>query len=262
MRLKLQLQCYERENVIPVNYQYPLASAIYKILQQADAEYSAFLHETGYGKGFKLFTFSDIKCPFSIKDDRLILQSAQVELIVCFHLPKAAETFIKGLFLSQQISIADTYSKASFTVMQVASLSSVLDGFAGGNNVDLLLKPISPIVCGFKKENGYYDFLSPENERYEEMLFINWEEKCKAVFGDDVGSHNMDSAFIQTIFYNNPPKSRLITIKAHTPEATKIRGFNNFKINVKGEKDIVELVLNSGIGLYNAQGMGCMDIFR
>lgn len=36
--------------VIPVNYQYPLSSAIYSIISKGDATYADFLHENGYGK--------------------------------------------------------------------------------------------------------------------------------------------------------------------------------------------------------------------
>lgn len=309
MRLLLTLNS-EKKQIIPINYQYPLSSAIYKILQNADAEYSAFLHEKGYGKGFKLFTFSDIKCPFQINGDRLILLSNKIELIVCFHLPKAAETFIKGLFMSQQIDIADKKSKASFTIAQVESFASLLDTLPRSDGlrsdgrrlteivdgprsdalrlteiadalrltgiplssslypsnkndeVEVLVKPLSPIVCGLKKENGNYDFLSPTDDRYEEMLFINWEEKCKSVFEMEEAEQIMTNAFIQIIFNKNPPKSRLITIKAYTDAETKIRGFNNFNINIKGKKEAVELLLNSGVGLYNAQGMGCVEIIQ
>lgn len=270
VRLLLKLNCEKSKQIIPVNYQYPFASAIYKILQNADAEYAAFLHETGYGKGFKLFTFSDIKCPFKINGDRLHLLSGKMELIICFHLPKAAETFIKGLFMSQQIDIADRKSKTSFTVEQVASLPSPLDRFNArpdgspltetNDEAELLLKPLSPIVCGLKNEKGNYVFLSPADDRYEEMLFKNWEEKCKSVFEKETTDRIMANAFLQVTFYNYPPKSRLITIKANTSAETKIRGFNNFETKIRGPKEGIELLLNSGIGLYNAQGMGCVEI--
>lgn len=41
--------------LLPINYQYPLSAAIYSVLKSADADYAAFLHNSGYGKGFKLF---------------------------------------------------------------------------------------------------------------------------------------------------------------------------------------------------------------
>jgi CRISPR-associated endoribonuclease Cas6 len=258
VRLLLTLHTEKKEPLIPINYQYPLASAIYKILQNADAEYSAFLHEKGYGKGFKLFTFSDIGCPFKIKDDRLILLSSKMELIICFHLPKAADTFIRGLFLSQQIDLADKKSKTHFVVEQVKTLASPLKDCRENEEVVLTVKPQSPIVCGLKNEKGTYTFLSPEEDRYEEMLFKNWEEKCRTVFEKDEINQLVKNMSVQTFFFKNPPRSRLITIKAQTVAETKIRGFINFNIKIKGKKQAVELLLNSGIGLYNAQGMGCV----
>lgn len=260
MRLLLTLTNAKQNQLIPINYQYPLASAIYKLLQNADAEYSAFLHEKGYGKGFKLFTFSDIRCPFKIKNEELILLSHKIEIIVCFHLPKAAETFIKGLFMSHEITIADQKRKAHFTVAQVESLTSPLDHLEN-NETEVILKLLSPVICGLKNEKGNYTFLSPEDDRYEEMLFVNWEEKCKAVLGEETADA-MNNAFIQILLYPNPPKSRLITIKAGSVAETKIRGFNNFKIKIKGKKEAVELLLNSGVGLYNAQGMGCVEVIE
>lgn len=260
MRLKLTLQSEKEKQLIPINYQYPLSAAIYKILKNADVEYAEFLHEEGYGKGFKLFTFSDIKCPFKIQDDRLILLSNKIELIVCFHLPKAAETFIKGLFMSQQIDIADKKSKSVFIIEQVESLESPLEKYHNSDEVEVLLKPLSPIVCGLKSENRNYTFLSPEDDRYEEMLFLNWQEKVKAIYENGEADNLMQSGLLEIVYLRNPPKSRLITIKAYTNAETKIRGFVNFNMNIKGKKEAVELLLNSGVGLYNAQGMGCVEI--
>lgn len=61
MIFQLILNKNKSNAVIPINYQYPLSAAIYKILQKGDSEYAQFLHEEGYGKGYKFFTFSDLK---------------------------------------------------------------------------------------------------------------------------------------------------------------------------------------------------------
>ncbi len=117
MRFKLTLQALNKGNCIPFNYQYPLSSAIYKIIQSANSEFATFLHDKGYGDGhksFKLFTFSDIKTSFTKNGDRMQLQNGHAELLVCFYVPEAAENFIKGLFLNQQLQIADHKSKLLF----------------------------------------------------------------------------------------------------------------------------------------------------
>lgn len=50
-------------NLLPVNYQYPLSSWIYKVIGTADLNYSTFLHEKGFAfdnRRFKMFTFSQL----------------------------------------------------------------------------------------------------------------------------------------------------------------------------------------------------------
>jgi CRISPR-associated endoribonuclease Cas6 len=59
-----------------------------------------------------------------------------------------------------------------------------------------------------------------------------------------------------------PFQSRLITIKADTPEATRIRGWMNFGLKVTGERRFVELLINAGAGVYNAQGMGYVEVIH
>lgn len=262
MRIRLRLLTLKPGVLIPINYQYPLSAAIYKILAGADRDYATFLHNKGYtpeasGKAFKLFSFSDLKTPFQIKGDRLQLLTGEAELRVSFHLPEAAENFIKGLFINQRLEIADKRSKAVFTVSQVDILPI---GLREDNIQEILLRPSSPLVCGIKEEGGkYYKFLSPEDIDFTSQLINNWKEKYRAAYGADEVTTAFNDAFIEVIFYSNPPNSRLITIKATTNEETKIRGFVNFRLKVKGSKKALALLLNAGAGIYNAQGMGAVE---
>lgn len=259
MRFSLTFFTPAQGAVLPLNYQYPLSAVIYRILQQADSTYANFLHNTGYKqagslKSFKLFTFSDIKTPFRIVGDRLQLSTQRAELVVCFHLPQAAETFIRGLFMQQEVEIADRKSRARFTITQVEAIPSPL---TNEPVQEIVIRPISPTVCGVKNERSHYDFLSPEQPEFEHQLLYNWKEKYKTVYGEEQTEADFSSAAMEVIFYSNPPKSRLITIKADTAAETKIKGWNNFRLRVSGKKEALELLLNSGMGLYNAQGMGC-----
>jgi len=245
---------------IPINYSYCLSAAIYKILARADVEYAAFLHDHGYHaehslKAFKLFTFSDISVLFRIKGDRLLLLKNEVRFRVAFHLPDAAASFIKGLFMNQRLSIGDKKSQADFNVQHVALAGSPL----GAEPVrEVLLRPLSPVVAGVKNERGHYDFLAPTDERFITRLMGNWRAKYAALY-DDTETAFKDAA-MSVVRYPNPPKSRLITIKADTPEETKIRGFMNFRLKVRGRKEALELLLNAGCGLYNAMGCGCVSV--
>lgn len=263
MRFRLKLFAIHFPAILPLNYQYPMSAVIYKILQHADAEYASFLHETGYKKSenslkaFKLFTFSDIKTPFKIHGDRMLMLAPEAEVIVSFHLPQAAETFIKGLFMNQEMEIADSKSRARFKISQVESIPN---GLSKEPLQEVVLQPLSPVISSKPNAKGHYDYLTPEHPDFVPQLLFNWRSKYQMLYD------NVDEAFadadMKVLFYKNLPKSRLINIKAGTPEETRIKGYVNFQLKVKGRVEVLELLINSGVGAYNSQGMGCVGISK
>jgi CRISPR-associated endoribonuclease Cas6 len=265
MRFQLTLTPSASKSTIPANYQYPLSAAIYKIIQQADEKYSDFLHNKGYrlssGKSFKLFSFSEIKVPYQIQEDRFLLNGVAATLIISFHIDEAASNFIKGLFINQQIEIADKISGARFSVNEVQLLPDILAS-ANEESVKMFLQPLSPLVVGRKNERGNYDFLSPEDADFKECLVYSWLEKYKAVHPHADIKKQKEQIHIDAIIPWPQIKSRLITIKAFTPQQTKIRGFTKFHIKVKAPKPLLELALDAGLGLYNAMGCGCVGVIE
>jgi CRISPR-associated endoribonuclease Cas6 len=244
--------------LLPFNYQYPLSSAIYKIIQRADTAFASFLHNTGYGEGhksFKLFTFSDIRSPFIRNADRMQLVSGDAELIICFYLPLAAENFIRGLFMNQQLEIADRVSKTVFQVTGVERLAFVKE-----SKEQVILQPLSPLVVGRKNERGHYDYRSPQDADFAGCLYYNWMEKCAAVGLPVAVGYEEPEVNIDVLFFNHPPQQRLITIKGGTGAETKIRGYTKFRLAVSAPAEMLEVALGAGLGLHNAQGMGCVGI--
>src|SRR5581483_8502583 len=254
-----------KASVLPVNYQYPLSAAIYKIIQQADEKYSAFLHNKGYqlpsGKSFKLFSFSDLRVPFQIKGDRLQINDSPASLIIGFHIDEAAAHFIRGLFINQHIEIADKRSKAQFSIDQVQLLPDTLANINSGLP-EVILQPLSPIVVGRKNAKGNYDFLGPAGDVFNECLIYSWLEKYKTINPDADTETFRNNISIKVLTPPNEIKSRLITIKAFTPSETQIRGFTRFRMKVRAPKPLLQLVLNAGMGLYNAQGMGNVELIQ
>lgn len=99
MRFLITLEHHGGEGAeIPINYQYSLSAAIYRIIQKGDVYYSFYLREFGFKKGESLFTFSQIKVPFTYVDDRLILRKNTISITVAFHLPEKMKTFVSELF--------------------------------------------------------------------------------------------------------------------------------------------------------------------
>lgn len=241
-------------DTIPVNYNYPLSSAIYRILSKGNAEYAEFLHEKGYQGGFKLFSFSQISCPFRLSGDRMLLNDSFLSFDISFHMPDASVGFMKGLFQSEQIDIADKRSKCSFKVHSIDLLRNSFDSQSPNDEMNRMFTPQSPVVVGFLNERNMYDFLAPDDPRFVEGLLYNWKSKIDTVFSKEEAENAVLALSVLSV--DKPFKSRLIAIRSGTPEETKIRGWLNFRLNITGEYRFVELLLNAGAGLYNAQGCG------
>lgn len=252
-----------RGQLIPINYQYPLSACIYKIIEKADAAYSLFLHETGHRaedrlKSFKLFTFSNLSMPCRRIDDRLQILSTQTELQISFHIPETAEKFVIGIFKDQHIEIADRNSKANFTVNGVEALPGISHNHPDPEEIiQVPLQPLSPIVVGYKNERNHYTYLSPEDPDFIHWLLHNIAEKMEAV-GMDTAL--MEKVYVETSWNQYGPKSRLIAIKAGTAAETKVRGFTQFYLKITAPACVVQLMVDAGLGLYNAQGMGCVGV--
>lgn len=265
MRFNLSLIPDPSALVLPVNYQYPLSAAIYRIIAGADADYAHFLHERGYHhpgslKKFKLFCFSDLRTPFRIREDRLYITGKQAELQTGFYMPDAATHFIRGLFLNRQIEIADKKSSVRFQIQTVLALTDPLAGFAENEVISVMLSPGSPVVAGLRNEKGNYEFLQPGDHRFVESIIYNWRSKLRAVFDDITAQNALLVAEVPSA--GDKPRSRLITVKAFTPEETKIRGWTHFSLRVTAEKRFIALLLDAGVGIYNSMGMGYAEIRR
>lgn len=258
MIFKINLTAKHQNDKLPFNYQYPLSSAIYKILAKGDANYAEFLHEKGYGKGYKFFTFSDLKLAFRREGDRIKLLNPKVEFIVAFHLPEASRTFVEGLFRSEEIVIADQKSKAIFQVQSIISLKNPLQEIGDREITQIVTKPLSMIISGEKNDKGNYEFLNPDDIRFGNALLHNWKNKIAASYGKKESEESI--LMIEIEKYKNPWRSRLVTIKSDTNAETKVKGYLNFKLKLTAERRYLDLVLNAGMGLYSAQGMGCLEV--
>ncbi|MDO4763647.1 MAG: CRISPR-associated endoribonuclease Cas6 [Flavobacteriaceae bacterium] len=258
MKFKLILR-QKQGNKIPFNYQYPLSSALYKIIQKADEKYSQLLHDEGFGKGFKFFTFSDLnfKCFKWDKEGIIISDNESLLLFVDIYIPKTTHSLIKGFFEDKLITIADCNLKTEFYIDSVEMIDDMLCNKAPNEVIKVKVQPTSPLVVGKKNKNGNYDYLLPSDEDYKEFLLKNWIEKAKVFNNNDT----FDLLEINILNKENA-KTRLITLKAHTPQETKIRGSKNFYIELIGRKKDIEPLIYGGLGIYNAQGMGSVKIIE
>ena len=122
MRLKLVLKIVEG-TVVPCNYMYELSSCLYKVLNEGNPVFTAWLHDKGYckeKKAFKLFTFSNFYFPcFRIEGDRIFVLADTAQLIVSFYPIEAIDAFVMGLFKNRQLEVGDRKSRVRFEVFNL-----------------------------------------------------------------------------------------------------------------------------------------------
>lgn len=256
MRFKIIFQCDSSSRFLPVDYQYFTSAWIYKVLGTADSGFASFLHQTGYtdgAKNFKLFGYSPLVLPdkrFWKEKGLFELYSQEISLEVGFHLPEAAEKFIIGLFNRRQGYFGDRFNGIHVEVTHIEKLPEP----ALSETMEYLA--ISPVVVSTKlPEIATPVYLGPDAPEYSSLMVNHLLQK--ALVAGIYQPDQTEPAILFTV--TSESKSRLITIKPHTPEQTKVRGYL-YSFTLQAPVEIHRLILGSGIGEKNSVGFGWGEV--
>lgn len=266
MQFRLILRPTQQQTLVPFNYAYRLSAFIYAVLADADQKYADFLHSRGYEysstRRFKLFTFSDLILPNARVDTRaggLWVTSPHIEWVVSFYVDRAAQHFVMGLFQDQRCIIATPKHRAEFIIERVEAVP-----------VEILtetvpLRTLSPVVIAEKDERGMDQYLHPADGRFGPLLIDNllakWNSIPRPVSAGEPSGHDVaTSAVTYRLLPDREPKSRLITIKEDSRAETKVRGYYGFAFELSGPREILELAVLAGVGRYNAEGFGAVEV--
>jgi len=271
MELKLTFSNPHGHIHVPIDYQYYLASWMYKVLAGGDAEYAKFLHDEGYKvplktqaydsvqvlekpsqKVFKLFNFSNLIFPkYLIHKEKstIQIQCEGFSLKARFKVDKALENFIKGLFTGQSLSL-----KTGFNELTEFPVSSVETQVLEVNETKVYLRALSPVIVGKKRLDGSEEYLSPEHEEYTALFFNNLIDKYLAA-GGTLKPEWQDA--VQKLSLPNPNKvrSKLTSIRKGGQEPIRVKGYM-FDFIVEAPQELIETGLLAGFGRDNAMGFG------
>lgn len=259
MRLSLQLCPQNSDAAVPINYQYPLSAAIYKILAQASPDYASFLHDQGYaspsGRLMKLFTFSKLWIP-GVKMQGTVLKSIRrspwrVQIASPMQ-EEFVQNFVLGLFETAELVLAGQGVRAKFRVEQVEALPS--PDFKEKQR----FKCLSPIVASTSHERDgrkHIYYYRPHDAGLSEALLKNLRQKHEII-------HGKQPEFVPLTFRLEPqdkPKSKLITIKEGTSEATHVSCFETY-FTLQGSVELMQTAWECGLGEHNSQGFGMVEV--
>nr|WP_209329348.1 CRISPR-associated endoribonuclease Cas6 [Lunatimonas salinarum] len=230
------------------------------MIDSADSDFSEFLHGAGYaafGKKYRLFVFSRLKfdqCQVIKGSDRMVHEGRKAWFEISFLIDRAAEGFIRGLFLDQGLEIGDRSGSVAYTVTQVAGQQPVL--FSEW----MTYRCLSPIFIRRKRPEGGEDYLHPGERDFWILLVRNLTAKQQALAlasaeGDSLNSclPNFDYRILGKVYKNG------VTIKQQTARETKLIGYT-FRFSLCLPTELHEIGYYAGFGHLGSQGFGCVEV--
>lgn len=273
MRLKLTLQPLDARTSVPINYNYPLSAAIYKLLAQSSPEFAAWLHEKGYrspaDRLLKLFTFSRLYIPRPIPQGLILSADDERPWLLQIASPMEddfVQNIVLGLFQQQTLEIGRKALSSGaypsvvgrFRITQVEALAPPVF------KATMRFKALSPIVASTMREHRgklrpYY-FRANDGE-LSEAIRQNLLQKHETIYertpADDRLVFEIDRGYLER--QGGAEKvSKLITIKEGTPEQTSIKGFM-CPFTLTGSPELMRVAWECGIGDHNSMGCGMVE---
>ena len=258
MRLQLTLNHF-RNQVLPINYQYTLASWIYATLWKENEAFATWLHNQGYereGKKYKLFTFGPLRPKryrINPKEATFILEEAPTTIQLSFQVDETLQHFVMGLFNQQQFQLKSGKFQGQFEVTSVEMLPRPT--FEN----TMRFRVLTPICISRKEEEREHaSYLSPEDKDYGQLLINNLLRKQQALQQQLAG---IEPEALEEIPFDfkllSKPKSKLLNIKG-----TKVKGYLfDFELNTQTE--LQEIGYYAGFGEKNSSlGMGMVRVLK
>lgn len=196
MRFRITLTFAQPQPVLfPVDYRFALAAAVYRVMEQGDATYSRWLHDTGFADGHKRFKFFTLS-PFRFQETayeasqkalRILSHEAQFTFST-LQIPMG-EKFVQGLFANQRITLSQYGHTVQMVVKSVERLPDPV--FTD----QMVYRATVPIVVSVRNRevDRHEQFLPPLDVRYEELLHRNLQQKLAVALQSAKLSYSLPS---------------------------------------------------------------------
>jgi CRISPR-associated endoribonuclease Cas6 len=265
MRLKLTLSTQDK--ILPLNYNYFLSSAIYKLLRFGSEEFADFLHDKGFqlnGKQYKLFTFA-LRFNRMLNNSKVIhLLSKKVTLYISSPLiDDFIQNFIIGTVEHQSFEISDGINKCKFSIQQVETIAQ--PEFKEIN----FFKMLSPMVLSTveKDENKTHQHYLRYDNSIEEINRVfnqNLKNKFKLIYGNDYSDDDLilvwDKDYIDKRLKEKKRLTKKISIMKNHEHPIEIIA-NEIPFTLSGNSELIKVGYECGFGEKNPTGFGMVELF-
>ena len=224
-----------------LSYHYHIQGFIYKLLS-GNKDYSDFLHENGYmidGKTYKLFTFSSLRGPKTIRKDYMY--------------------FPDFVFLDIR-SVSDVFSDCLAQELEKHKSVEIMENILSVRDVQIRQPEIkddsisitflSPVTAHISLgDSGQTEFLTPFDPRFEKHIDHNFRRKYKAYYDSDPDS----GVLLQAEKISRKDKYVTWFKKSH------ITGWRGL-YRLSGSAEYLTFLYYTRLGSYNSAGFGMFSV--
>ena len=252
MRFKVLLRPNSKSLLIDWNYQQRLAAFIYNCLQKGNPSYAKDLHNGTMrvdNKPIKPFVFSWLNFPSGVKttSSGLIPNVGLVEFFIASPDMQFVEALVNGLH-GETLELGKETDYGVRTV-ELQPVPIFTDG-------KMVFRTMSPVVAPWIENPADKDhrvkkvFLLPGDPRFIRVLQKNLSRKYQMLY-NELLSEDVDLILDHDF---EGMKSKLVRFKKSCIKAFSIQ----LSINAPGK--VLNLVYQAGLGSYNSQGFGMMEV--
>jgi CRISPR-associated endoribonuclease Cas6 len=239
MRIKVTVQ-KASSNPIHYDYQYGLASMLYRRLATADVELANETHSHG---GFKFYTFSNI-----VTEDRLPasngLNFTKGHFLISSPDPKFIKSFAKGLLAEPEFILGKGDLKADFLMEQI----EVMDKPHLPD--ECIFRTLSPIYIKTTRKNQGQIVevdLYPKDAKFYENLHRNLVARYEEYHGHKVEHDHFDVISVDNV------KPKRISVGSDK------RRCSLMTMTLQASPELLSFAYDAGLGEKNAMGFGCVE---
>ena len=240
--MQVRIRFSAEEFTIPIATTETLQGLIYKAIK-TDPAYSRSLHDRGRefeGKSFKLFTFSELSGKYRT-EGKSITYLGEAVLTV-----SSCEAHFIGLLMqyflpSKEVRLGNN----TVTVASAELLSESISSEA------VAIRTTSPITVYVTEEDGRTKYFSPADFEFYEGIVSNARRKWAS-------KHGTDEGFSLTV---TPLKGASFKKRATCFKTTYITAWHGSFV-LRGAPQILDFLLNTGLGAKNSQGFGAFEVIR
>ncbi len=236
---------------IPLNYNYHVASAIYRVLGTSSEQFASALHDDGYayaGKRFKLFTFSQLRASRrTIANPHLVIRSNPVRLQVTSPKDDFCKHLIDGMLKNPEVSFGDQ-------TLHVVEIREIDEPAFTASQDFICLSPITVSTHIDDPNRNSLHYCRLDGEFYTKVV-ENLKRKYTLLTDNPADDLHLDLHFNKRYMEERGGRiSKLIDYKG-----TKIFGYMA-PFTATGSPELMEIGYKCGFGDGNSKGLGMVGL--